>query len=362
MTPDIRRIVLKPLKRRKVAPARSERIEVAFQILEERAIATAFLPELVAATKQAQKAIPNGAWMDHDYAKARIELTAAIYLARGMSFHEYIFVVASAAETVHEDRISAGSYPELKRLFDEMHAVKLAHGLKSDQFWLIADAPPEYRALDVQWSKASEVRLAETLRDLEGQAASSLFDSDRSEFYRLRERGRRSFFHKDEPVAALADTIIRYEHEARAAALANAFTAAVVLLGAAVEGLLLLRCLHSPKKASRVATSLPREKRPKDVTAHSKWTFDTLIHVCLEAGWLPVIDTASMTVRPDELAHLLRQMRNYVHPGKVSSDHPWIEVDGRDFADAETVYTALFATMHKGRMLKAFVHRDADAV
>lgn len=275
-----------------------------------------------------------------------------MYLARRVSFQEYTFLVASAAEGVHDGRMSVGAYPDLQRLSGEMRALETAHGLKSDQYWLIADAPPEYRALNAEWSKAANARLAETLRELEGQAVSSLFESDPGEFDRLRERGWRSFFHRNEPVASLADTIVRYEHEARAAASANAFTAAVILLGAAVEGLLLLRCLRSRTKASRVAAELPRQKRPKDVATPSKWTFDTLIHVCLQAGWLPEISIPSMTVRPDGLAHLLRQMRNYVHPGKVSTERPWIEVDGHDFADAEIVYTTLFTTMYKGAALK----------
>ena len=46
------------------------------------------------------------------------------------------------------------------------------------------------------------------------------------------------------------------------------------------------------------------------------------------------------------LYHTIRQMRNFVHPGKAATERPWIEVDAFDFADAEGIFTALFATIN----------------
>jgi hypothetical protein len=329
-----------------VTPAHAKRVQVAFSELEDRATAAAILPQLVKAVERGRN--PNNNARDP---AALVELASALLIARRFSLQEYIFMLDSAAEGIHSNRITAGAYPELQRLSDEMRAVEAAHGLNSNQYWPESDGPPEYQALNVKWEKAANVRRAEILRELDGsKTGSALFDSDPNEFHRLRERGRRAFFHKNESVAALSDTIVRYEREARAAAATKAYTAAVILLGAAVEGLLLLRCLRSRTKAARVAAELPRNKRPRDATKPSEWKFDTLIQVCLRAGWLPAIDTPSMTVLPDGLAHLIRRMRNFVHPGKVAVERPWIEVDALDFADAEIVYTTLFATMYKGKV------------
>ena len=280
-------------------------------------------------------------------------------IARRVSFQEYTFLVASAVEGVHDERTFEGAYPEIQDLSAQMRAIEAVHGLESGQYWRIGDAPIEYQELSAKYDDASEKRFIETLRELEGQAVTSLYQTDRAEYARLRERGRRSFFHKDETVSALADTIVRYEEEARTAASVQAFTAAVTLLGAAVEGLLLLRCLRSKKKATTVAAALPRPKRPRDPLTPSQWSFDTLIHVCLAAGWLPEVSTESTTIRPDGLAHVLRGMRNHVHPGKVCMERPWIEAEGQDFADAEIVYTTLFATLSSGPHLKRL--REAAA-
>jgi hypothetical protein len=342
---QLRRALLKPLVRRRTAPANDKRIEAAFEALEERAIATAALPEVVQEMRRERLNKDQERWKDAGVATRRVQSAIAMYRARRVSFSEYAFLVASAAEGVCDGRISAGSYSDIEQVSEEMRAIEVAHGLKAKEFWRVEDAPSQYRELSVKWDQVADEHFAATLDELEGYDVGTLFKNDRGEFDRVRERGRRSFFHKGEFISALKDTVVRYEHEARAAASIKAFTAGVILLGAAVEGLLLLRCLRSRVKASRAAAKLPRKKRPQHVAAPATWTFDTLIHVCLQAGWLPEIETPSIGVRPDGLAHLLRQMRNFVHPGNVSAQRPWIEVDGRDFSDAETVYTTLFMAM-----------------
>src|SRR6185436_19402096 len=104
------------------------------------------------------------------------------------------------------------------------------------------------------------------------------------------------------------------EADARRAAAIGAYAAAVSLLGAGLEGLLLLRCLRSKKKAIRVAKSLPKADRPGKPTEPTTWRFDQLIDVCLKAGWLPRVNTNVAVYESGGLAHLLRDMRNHVHP------------------------------------------------
>lgn len=345
---------LRPLVRRRVAPAHEASLDHALRELEERAIASSLLPEMVAAQKQARLEKQTGRWTDPLAVTLTVQFAAALYLAHRVSLQEYAFLVAHSAEGVHEARLSEGAYPEIEQLSESMRAVESAYGLKPGEYWLKKDAPPEFRLLGAKWDAASEARLAETLAELEGHTVSAIFATDRSEFDRLRERGRRSFFHKDDLIPALADTVKRYEREARASADAGAFTASVTLIGASVEGLLLLRCLRSRAKSSQVAANLPAKKRPRDPCLPTMWSFDTLIHVCLAAGWLPVIDTPNVAIRPDGLAHQLRQMRNYIHPGRVCTDRPWVEAERRDFEGAQVIYTTLFAAVFKGALLKRY--------
>ena len=352
------RLLVKPLTRRRVSPARFARIEAAFVQLEERALASAVLPEMVGELRKLRIEGKKCRWMDPNEATAKIHLAIAMYIARKISLQEYIFLVAHASEGVHEGRIIAKAYPELEHLSAGMRQIEADHGVTTGQFWPLKDAPAEYQRLSSKWSAAAKMRLAETLAELEGQYASTLFSADRIAFDRLRERGRRSFFQKSDFMPALADTVKRYEQEARVSAAGGAFTAAVTLLGAALEGLLLLRCMKSQAKAIQVAAALPKRHRPRDDDRPSRWTFDNLINVCLQAGWLPVLHTDSVEIRPEELAHLLRRMRNHIHPGKVCTESPWIEAERRDFEDAEVIYTTLFATVFKASFLKTYIEQN----
>jgi hypothetical protein len=100
--------------------------------------------------------------------------------------------------------------------------------------------------------------------------------------------GGEQYFHKDELALVLKDVIVRYEEDARRAASARSYSAAITLLGAGMEGVLLLRCLRSKKKALGVATALPKRRRPRFTDDPRTWSFQTLIDVCLAAGWLPI--------------------------------------------------------------------------
>lgn len=356
--PTIRRVLLKPLVRRRASPAKMAKLDKAFHALEERAAADEMLPEYVAAQEQIRADNPKGYWKDPEIAKFRIEFAAAMYLARKLSLQEYAFMVAHVAEGVHDARIQEGAYPELIELSESMRQIEYAHGLKPEEYWPTSEAPSDYLAVNTQWNNADTERFNQTLQELEGQFITALFQKDQDEYERLRERGRRSFFHKNEFKHALIDTIKRYEREAAASAEAGAFTAAVTLLGAAAEGLLLLRCLRSHKKASEVAATLPAKKRPRKPGEPATWSFDNLIRVCLAAGWLPTIETATLAIRPDGLANLLRRLRNYIHPGNVCTVRPWVEAERRDFEDVEIIYATLFATVFKGSLLRHYSNSE----
>lgn len=351
---DAYRRLLRPLSRRRKSPANLNKLETAFRELEERAVASSVLPALVAQSRLARANRSKDDWKDPDTVKSRIELAHALYIARRVSFQEYVFMVSQAAEVVHEGRILGRTCPELEQLSSAMRQVEKKHGLSGDEFWLAGDGPPEYERLNMKWEKAAEKLFVDVLRELGAQDVSDLYETDSAEFDRLRERGRRSFFHKNELVSALTDTVRRYEVEAQAAARASAFTAALTMLGAAMEGLLLLRCLRARTKAIDTAKSLPPKLRPRDPNAFTRWTLENLIQVCLHAGWLPRIDTPTLSIRPDGLADLLKKMRNRIHPGRVCSEHPWIEADRREFNDAELIYATLYATVFRGTMLRRF--------
>ena len=171
----------------------------------------------------------------------------------------------------------------------------------------------------------------------------------RDEFNQLRERGRRSVFHKKEYVHALRDIVIQHENDSRLAANAEAFSAAVTSFGAGIEGLLLLRCLRSPRKARSVASKLPKRIRPRRQDNADKWTFETLIETCDAAGWLRPIGTTIAQYNTASMAHVLRNMRNYIHPGRHARERPWSVTDEQEYRDANAIYVLLLSTLGESR-------------
>ncbi|HEX6902897.1 MAG TPA: hypothetical protein VF789_24490 [Thermoanaerobaculia bacterium] len=234
---------------------------------------------------------------------------------------------------------------ELEPISNAMEEISQAFGLSKEEYWPVGEAPEDYARLSRQYDAILDRHFVAALREFGLDDLADLFEKSPDEFYRLRERGRRSVFHKEELIPALRDIVVRYEVDARRAASVNAYSAAVTLLGAGVEGLLLLRCLRSRHKACKVAQELPRRQRPRPPEDPTKWAFESLIEVCLKAGWLPPVSTPVADYNPAGLAHLLRLMRNHVHPGKYARERPWIETDERDYRDAEAIYLILLARL-----------------
>ena len=309
-----RRVLLRPIARRKHAPAARRLLASALDQLSKRAFAAAIIPDALQIHAHAKAAIKTkGQWKDSNLAKAAADLATAMWFAGRISAQEYTFFVGAAAEGIHEGRLEDSAYPEIEKISAEMRSIEKAHGLTEDQYWRIGEGPPAFEKLNTEYELDSEKHFVEALLELDANDIATLYITDRREYDRRRERGRRSVFHRDETVASIADAIVRYEREARSAASAKAYTAAVIMLGAAVEGLLLLRCLRSKKKACSVASSLPKKKRPRQIDSPSQWTFDVLIEVCLSAGWLPTVSTMALEVHPNLLARAFVRLRRASH-------------------------------------------------
>jgi hypothetical protein len=133
--------------------------------------------------------------------------------------------------------------------------------------------------------------------------------------------------------------VIQYEADCRKAATARAYRAAITSLGAALEGLFVLRCIRSAKKALLVANSLQKRLRPRG--SITDWSFETLIETCSKAGWLPAVSTSMADYDPAALAHTLRRMRNFVHPARRARERPWSELDDADYRNADSIYVIL---------------------
>jgi hypothetical protein len=270
-----------------------------------------------------------------------------LYVSRRISTQEYVFFAGSPVEGLSESRVL--NDPELKSIIEAIEQVQKQHGLSDDEYWPLGGGPEEYRRLSDSFDDVCERRLLGALQEFGLNDLAELKEHHPDEFDRLRERGRRSVFHRAEHVHAIRDVVLRYEQDARRAASAKAYSAAVTSLGAGVEGLLLLRCLRSKAKAARVAERLPKRLRPRFTDDPTTWAFESLIEVCLRAEWLLPVETSVAQYSSGGLAHLLRTMRNHVHPGKQARERPWCETDERDYQDADAIYVVLLCTLARIR-------------
>jgi hypothetical protein len=353
----IRRRLLKPLETREPSPASKALIASAWARLAQSATAADLLPIAKEVLSRAKKSDGKFDTTNPDVVRGFVDLATVMVHARLISFQEYAFYVSSTVSPIHEDRVFRYVYPEFIEIEARIDAVERSHGLSPDESWHKGEGPAEFQALSAEYGAADERRYVEALYEFGADDLAKLYAEDRIEYTRRRERGRRHVFHRDDSREAITDAVKRYEAEARRSAQVGAYTGAIILLGAAVEGLLLLRCLRSQKKAHAVASSLPKKARPSNDDL-LRWNLDNLIEVCLAAGWLPLVDTGSLEIRPDKLAHLLRVMRNGVHVGRVAKERPWIATEREDYEQAEAIYTTVYATTLSPSSLKALSNKS----
>lgn len=338
--------LLKPLDRRRALMADQKAIASALERLDDRTLGNAVLPVIAKSAKALRRNGRQGLLKDPAYIKNQTALSEALYLSRRISRSEYVYFASSPVETINEERLIGGQFSdELREIEQKIEVIDKESGLLPNQFWPKGGAPEEFRgrynALEEQYRAVIERHFTAALREFGLEDLANLRELRPEEFDRLRERGRRSLHHKGEDIPALKDIVVRHEEEASRAASAAAYAAGVLLLGAALEGLLLIRCLRSKRKAIRTASALPKKQRPQFPDDPTKWRLETLITTCLSAGWLPRISTGYAQYAPAALGDILRKMRNLVHPGRCLREKPWSETYERDYKDAEAIYVTL---------------------
>lgn len=345
---EIRKSLLKPLVRRLQGSVDRKALGDAHRKLEERALGEHYVGKLRSYLKSREAKKIKRSWQDPERAQEIVSIAKILYAARHISKAEYVLHADVAVEDVQFGRLDKDE--DIKPINKKIDKIREKHGLKPDEDWLVGTGPKEYIKLNKQWEEISESKFIESLREFGLDDLAELKIKDRDQYDQLRERGRRAVHHRKEQVPAIKDIVIRYEEEARRAATVNAYSSAVISVGSAIEGLLIIRCLKSQRKAIRIADSLTKRIKPsvrirKEPIA---WKFETLIEVCYQAGWLPPIETEGAKFNAGQLAHILRQMRNLVHPGRHVRERPWITIDRRDYDDAEAIYKVLRSTSIRG--------------
>lgn len=107
----------------------------------------------------------------------------------------------------------------------------------------------------------------------------------------------------------MRDILTRRWHECRKCADAGAHLAAVVMMGGFLEALFVARANQMQDKKKLVgAKSAPKDKATGKTINYQDWMLDSYIKVAKELKWI--------TESAGDLADVLKEYRNYVHPAK----------------------------------------------
>ena len=118
---------------------------------------------------------------------------------------------------------------------------------------------------------------------------------------------------------SLADVLSFRWQEAQRCIRAQAYLAAIVMMGSILEAVLLYKLEHNLEVGSR-AKSSPKDRKTSKTKQIYEWGLSSMIDVAHEVGWIQGDVT--------RFSHALRDSRNLVHP-HVQRQH-------RDLPDEDT--------------------------
>lgn len=273
-------------------------------------------------------------------ARIWLEAAGAAENAGEMSPSHRFFIRVSAIEQVHNNRVLDGFYDkDLAAITICMDAILQREGLDEEEWWPKGEGPADWEELDDQYSQLLYMKFEDTLREFGLNDIADLYHTDRDAFKSSREEGRRLFFESISEQEKLRTLQQQYETEASICAQNEAFHAAAAMIGSAMETVLLLACINHRDSAVKALTHLSDSKRFKSKNPE-KWTFNQLVMIVDEAGWLPDFEVGDETISSYRLTDMVRQLRNMLHPACYLSDGHKLDIE-RKYLNAQATYVFL---------------------
>jgi len=252
---------------------------------------------------------------EEERAKHYLAIAQARFSAGEISEEEFAFHRRYALESlVHESRWINGYYEDvLGPISEEIKQLQSEHGLTDDEYWPREEGPPEYTELNAEYEWQLNEKLVEVFREFGADDLAEFFLSNRENFDTHSELGRKSIF-VDNEIDRLNELAIGYEREAQLSQEGEAYLSASIMLCAAIEARLLIKCLSNEQKSRKAATELGLTNKVLKSKNPLAWKLKTLIEVSAQAGWIPNVETERFVFSGEDIAHLLREVRNRVHP------------------------------------------------
>lgn len=272
-------------------------------------------------------------------AKHYLDVAEARFRAGEISEQERAFHRRYALENlVHESRWLNGYYEDvLEPISASIKQLQSEHGLADDEYWPTGEGPPEYAELNAAYERQLDSKLVEIFREFGADDLAALFLSDRESFDSHTELGRKSIFVDDE-VARLNELANGYELEVEFSKGGEAYLSASIMLCAAIEARLLIKCLSNEQRARDAACELGLTNKVLKSKNPIAWKLETLIEISAQAGWIPNVETERFVFSGKAIAHMLREVRNRVHPHVQIKKKLGLSFGREQFKDVEAAH------------------------
>jgi len=134
-----------------------------------------------------------------------------------------------------------------------------------------------------------------------------------------------------------------YVDEANKCYEAKAYFAGCVMLGSALESILLVMVSQYPEE---INTLKKFPKRSGKVFAPVEWTLSDLLNVAAELNWLPRKFKKTEEREKDDDARIIQEIRNLVHPGKYLRSNPALDITEQHFSNSFAMLDAIIERLH----------------
>jgi hypothetical protein len=226
---------------------------------------------------------------------------------------DWVFMYLTAAVFFkHENLWSEGKYEEeLSPINKEIDAILKKHALNS------GEQPSEIDKLLKDYDDLWDIKLSDLFKEYGLKEFADFYSDNKEEYLKRYEEIKKNTvnFKLD-----LRQIVIELEHESKKCADVEAFNAATILIGSAIEGLMLD---VAQKDRKFVKVLIDKNKKLKNKLEILSLTFSQLITFFLEAKIYPFDYDDESDDLHSSMLEVANNIRNLIHPGrKIKAKFP----------------------------------------
>lgn len=230
---------------------------------------------------------------------------------------------------VSERRWMDGGYNnELSPVLEAISHEELKHGLAPDEFFSLAEMPPEIKDLNEKYDKILDQKQLETFEEFLSSKIFNFFEADllvlweeQSDIKKTEEKiSKRKKEREDRKKPKELQLMNKYYSEFKKCYENQAYLSASALLGAALESLLLF--ILNKKDPQVIDKEIEKLKKGKVLQCKklNRMGLNDLIELGGSVGVMPEIDHTNYLLSLKNMSGTIKDTRNFLHPGKILRD------------------------------------------